>query len=126
VQAGTEIGSFGYYAPEVYRRGTLTPKVDVFSLGCCIFYVLSHGQNPFQDEDEPNNKFLLNNNILVGTSNLARIAPLPDAVDLVASMIDIEAKVRPSMGDVLEHPRSSGAPRPAFSSCAWSARRKMS
>jgi serine/threonine protein kinase len=103
VQAGTEIGSFGYYAPEVYRRGTLTPKVDVFSLGCCMFYVLSHGGNPFQDKHEPDNKFLLNNNILSGTSNLAQIARLPDAVDLLASMIDIEAKVRPSAAHVLEH-----------------------
>jgi serine/threonine protein kinase len=104
VQAGTEIGSFGFYAPEVYRRGTLTPKVDVFSLGCCIFYVFSHGRNPFQDEQEPDNKFLLNNNILMGASDLTRIQRLPDASDLVARLIDIEAKVRPSMGDVLEHP----------------------
>jgi TPR repeat protein/serine/threonine protein kinase len=104
VQAGTEIGSFGFYAPEVYRRGTLTPKVGVFSLGCCIFYVFSHGQNPFQDEDDPNNKFLLNNNILMGSSNLTQIKRLPGASDLVASLIDIEAKVRPSMGKVLEHP----------------------
>jgi TPR repeat protein/serine/threonine protein kinase len=103
VQAGTEIGSFGFYAPEVYRRGTLTPKVDVFSLGCCIFYVFSHGQNPFQDEHEPNDKFLLNANILAGTSDLTQIKRLPGASDLVASLIDIEAKVRPSMGKVLEH-----------------------
>jgi serine/threonine protein kinase len=110
-QAGTEIGSFGYYAPEVYRREKPTAKVDVFSLGCCVFYVFSNGANPFQDEHDPDNKFLLNNNILSGRSNL--LAPiirahggkrLPEAVDLVASMVDIEVKVRLSMVQVLAHP----------------------
>jgi serine/threonine protein kinase len=98
VQADTEIGSFGYYAPEVYRRGPLTVKVDVFSHGCCIFYVLSHGQNAFQEAHDPNNKFLLTNNILSGKSDLRPIRHLPDAADLVLSLIDIEAKARPSMG----------------------------
>ena len=58
-QAGTEIGSFGYYAPEVYRRGKLTPKVDVFSTGCCVFYTLSHGGRPFEDPNDPMNKYVL-------------------------------------------------------------------
>jgi serine/threonine-protein kinase/endoribonuclease IRE1 len=101
---GTEIGSFGYYAPEVYRRGNLTSKVDVFSTGCCVFYVLSHGRRPFEEPNDPDNKYLLNVNIMIGKSSLVLIAPHPDAVELVGMMIDIEAKVRPSMEQVLEHP----------------------
>merc|ERR1719182_1151793 len=50
-QGASEIGTFGYYAPEVYRRQKPTSKVDVFSLGCCIFYLLSGGRRPFEDPD---------------------------------------------------------------------------
>jgi hypothetical protein len=90
----------------VYRHGTQTPKVDVFSLGCCIFFVLSQGRKPFEDPDDPQNKYMLNANIMTGVHNLAPIqrCSLPEAVDLVGSMIDIEAKVRPAMPQVLEHP----------------------
>jgi TPR repeat protein len=105
-QAGTEIGSFGYYAPEVYRHGKQTAKVDVFSLGCCIFYVLSHGRKPFEDPNDPQNKYVLNANCLVGRYHLEPIqhCSLPEVVDLVVSMIDMESKVRPTMPQVLEHP----------------------
>jgi serine/threonine protein kinase len=109
VQGGEEIGSFGYYAPEVYRHENPTAKVDIFSLGCCIFYVLSDGANPFQNDDQPDNKFYLNANILTGKSNLAAIAraqgrQIPEAVDLVSHMIDMEAGKRPPMVQILEHP----------------------
>jgi serine/threonine protein kinase len=43
-QAGTEVGSFGYYAPEHHWRGKPTAKVDIFSLGCCVFFIFSHGE----------------------------------------------------------------------------------
>jgi serine/threonine protein kinase len=99
-----EIGSFGYYAPEVYRKQKVTAAVDVFSLGCCIFYVFSHGGRPFEDPEDPTNKFLLNNNILNGISDLSRIEHCVEAVDLVAQMVDIEAHLRPTMLKALEHP----------------------
>jgi serine/threonine protein kinase len=54
--AGTEVGSFGYYAPEHHWQGKPTAQVDIFSLGCCIFYVFSHGRRPFEDPCEPDNK----------------------------------------------------------------------
>jgi serine/threonine protein kinase/ankyrin repeat protein len=104
IGAGTEIGSFGYYAPEVYRRENPTAKIDIFSLGCCIFYVFSHGRRPFEDPEDTQNKYLLNANVVIGRSNFLPIRHLPEAVPLVASMIDIEAKVRPDTAQVLEHP----------------------
>jgi tRNA A-37 threonylcarbamoyl transferase component Bud32 len=105
VNSGTEIGSFGYYAPEVYRHEKITAKVDAFSLGCCIFYVLSHGRRPFEDPQDPQNKYMLKANTLTGNCNLAPLArlELPEAVALVTSLIDREPKVRPSMTQVLEH-----------------------
>ena len=40
----SELGSFGFYAPEVIRNEKhVTNALDVFSLGACIFYVLTGG-----------------------------------------------------------------------------------
>eukprot|EP00935_MAST-01C_sp_MAST-1C-sp1_P001411 g1411.t1 len=104
-QAGTEIGSFGYYAPEVYRMERPTPKVDIFSAGCCIFYTCSNGGRPFADAKQPFNKYLVQTNILTGRSNLRPIAQTqPEAVELISSMIDVEAIARPSMEQALQHP----------------------
>jgi hypothetical protein len=99
---GTEVGSFGYYAPEHHWQGKPTPKVDIFSLGCCMFYVFC-GQRPFEDPREPNNKVMMLTNIQIGRSNLKPIQHIREVSDLVASMIDIEAKVRPSAAHALEH-----------------------
>jgi serine/threonine protein kinase len=104
VQAGTEIGSFGYYAPEVYRHEKPTPKVDIFSLGCCIFYVISQGRRPFEDPDQRDNKYMMLGNLQSGQCRLQPMDHFPEAGDLVASMIAMEAKVRPSMSQVLDHP----------------------
>jgi serine/threonine-protein kinase/endoribonuclease IRE1 len=103
-QTGTEVGSFGYYAPEHYKQGKPTAKVDIFSLGCCMFYVFSHGRRPFEDPLEPDNKVLMSANIQIGRSNMKPVQHMPEVADLVTSMIDIEAKIRPSTTQVLEHP----------------------
>eukprot|EP00935_MAST-01C_sp_MAST-1C-sp1_P000261 g261.t1 len=104
-QAGTEIGSFGYYAPEVYRMERPTPKVDIFSTGCCVFYTLSHGGRPFADAKQPFNKYLVQTNILTGKSDLSPIARThPEALELVRAMLDMEARARPSMGQALQYP----------------------
>jgi TPR repeat protein len=99
---GTEVGSFGYYAPDHHWQGNPTPKVDIFSLGCCMFYVFS-GRRPFEDPRDPNNKVMMLTNIQIGRSNLKPVQHIREVFDLVASMIDIEAKVRPPAAHVLEH-----------------------
>jgi serine/threonine protein kinase len=77
--------------------------VDIFSLGCSIFYVFTHGRRPFEDLHEPDNKVLMLTNIQIGRSSLTPIQQLPEAADLVASMVDIEAKERPSATQVSMH-----------------------
>jgi serine/threonine-protein kinase/endoribonuclease IRE1 len=102
--AGTEVGSFGYYAPEHHWQGRPTAKVDIFSLGCVIFYVFSHGRRPFEDPREPDNKVMMLTNIQIGRSNVKPVQHMPEVADLVTSTIDVEAKMRPSTAQVLEHP----------------------
>ena len=41
-------GLGGFFAPEVLREGRKTRMVDVFSLGCLTFFVLTLGGHPFE------------------------------------------------------------------------------
>lgn len=47
--AGGPDGSGGWFAPEVYLKGRKTMAVDLFSAGCMIFWVVSDGSHPFDN-----------------------------------------------------------------------------
>ena len=47
---GGPTGMGGWFAPEVYRQQRKTAAVDIFSLGCIIFYILTEGQHPFDGD----------------------------------------------------------------------------
>lgn len=42
-----ETGSYRYMAPEVFRHEKYSEKVDIYSLGCIVYY-LFHGAPPFE------------------------------------------------------------------------------
>jgi hypothetical protein len=105
-----EIGSFGFYPPEVYRCQKPTSKVDIFSLGCCIFYLLTNGRRPHEDAAEPNNKYMISANIQKGDFNLSPLiaslqrqqqgsgvqVPAAEAVHFVERMIASKPADRPT------------------------------
>eukprot|EP01038_Epipyxis_sp_PR26KG_P006944 gene6944-9498_t len=74
-----------------------TQNVDVFSLGCVIYYVLSLGDHPFGQwfEREAN---IINNNY-----NLSVLSEYPDAYDLVKNMIQSDPLLRPSSNEICYH-----------------------
>ena len=44
-------GHINYSAPElIYEQKYFTSKVDIWSLGCCFFYLLTK-KNPFDNQD---------------------------------------------------------------------------
>eukprot|EP00792_Barthelona_sp_PAP020_P009747 TRINITY_DN3319_c3_g4_i5.p1 TRINITY_DN3319_c3_g4~~TRINITY_DN3319_c3_g4_i5.p1 ORF type:complete len:587 (+),score=129.88 TRINITY_DN3319_c3_g4_i5:73-1833(+) len=45
--SGRDVGSAGYQAPEVLRGERMTNKVDIFSFGCIVYFVLTDGNHPF-------------------------------------------------------------------------------
>lgn len=99
----------------------LTRAVDIFSLGCVFYYVLSNGQHPFsQTEDDVIDEssgagstkistYQVQNNIDRGKFRLAALENLgqpnaPEARDLISRMIAFDSKDRPDIGTVLIHP----------------------
>ncbi|KAL7665377.1 non-specific serine/threonine protein kinase [[Candida] zeylanoides] len=81
----------------------LTKAIDIFSLGCVFFYILSPGGHPFGD------RYLREGNIIKGEydlSALQRACP-HDRVEsehLIGSMISHDPRQRPDTSQIMRHP----------------------
>ena len=93
--AGTE----GWIAPEMMlgNRST-TCAVDIYSLGCVYYFVLSDGHHPFGES------FKRQANILAHDFSLKDVADNHLVVNLIEKMIGTEPSLRPPSSAVLKHP----------------------
>eukprot|EP01113_Clastostelium_recurvatum_P022848 TRINITY_DN2736_c1_g1_i1.p1 TRINITY_DN2736_c1_g1~~TRINITY_DN2736_c1_g1_i1.p1 ORF type:complete len:575 (+),score=114.91 TRINITY_DN2736_c1_g1_i1:244-1725(+) len=90
-------GVGGWYAPEVLTRGRLTNKVDIFSMGCLFYYILT-GAHPF---GEGHYRTV---NILEGRPSIERLTGRPEAHSLVGRMLSHDPEGRPTADQVVRHP----------------------
>jgi serine/threonine-protein kinase/endoribonuclease IRE1 len=78
--------------PQTNRRATRA--IDIFSLGCVFYYVLTRGSHPF----DKNGKFMREANIVKGNFNLDELQRLGDyafeADDLIRSMLSLDPRKR--------------------------------
>ncbi|KAJ5390978.1 Serine/threonine-protein kinase ppk4 [Penicillium cataractarum] len=88
--------------PQTNRRATRA--IDIFSLGCVFYYVLTRGSHPF----DKNGKFMREANIVKGQFDLEELNRLGDyafeADDLIRSMLSLDPRQRPDASQVLMHP----------------------
>ncbi|KAK9237133.1 hypothetical protein V1525DRAFT_404697 [Lipomyces kononenkoae] len=79
-----------------------TRAIDIFSLGCVFYYVLSNGSHPFGD------RYMREANIIRGDYSLDYLEALGyqgiEARDLIERMLDRDPRKRPTANDVLLHP----------------------
>eukprot|EP01103_Thecamoeba_quadrilineata_P011272 TRINITY_DN2657_c0_g1_i2.p1 TRINITY_DN2657_c0_g1~~TRINITY_DN2657_c0_g1_i2.p1 ORF type:complete len:305 (+),score=46.82 TRINITY_DN2657_c0_g1_i2:361-1275(+) len=76
----------------------LSKKVDIFSAGCLLFYILTRGEHPF------GNPVDRERNILDGRHDLSRLEDFPEAHDLICLMLKTDPSLRPTAEEVLNHP----------------------
>ncbi|GAA5889323.1 hypothetical protein JCM6882_000706 [Rhodosporidiobolus microsporus] len=80
----------------------LTRSIDVFSLGCIFYYVLTRGEHPF------GGRYEREMNILQGKVSLERLDGLGEEAvevqDLIARMVATDPRERPAADNVLLHP----------------------
>ncbi|KPJ02718.1 Serine/threonine-protein kinase/endoribonuclease IRE2 [Papilio xuthus] len=97
-------GTDGWIAPEMINGERTTTSVDIFSLGCVFYYVLSRGQHPFGDV------LRRQANILTGDYSLEqldKILPEEEIVVtkmLIRAMISSRPQLRPPCETVLKYP----------------------
>ncbi|XP_052196648.1 serine/threonine-protein kinase/endoribonuclease IRE1a isoform X2 [Diospyros lotus] len=94
----TGYGSSGWQAPEQLLHGRQTRAVDMFSLGCVLFYCITGGRHPFGDRLERDI------NIVNNKADLFLVEYIPEATDLFSRLLDPNAELRPKALDVLHHP----------------------
>lgn len=81
----------------------LTKAIDIFSLGCVYYYILTGGYHPFGD------RYLREGNIIKGEYDLSllrKACPLDhvELIDLISSMISHNPRSRPDTHSILRHP----------------------
>ncbi|KAG6445865.1 hypothetical protein O3G_MSEX004164 [Manduca sexta] len=97
-------GTDGWIAPEMINGERTTTSVDIFSLGCVFYYVLSRGQHPFGDV------LRRQANILTGDYSLDQLDKvMPEEEMLVAkilirAMISSKPNARPPCETILKYP----------------------
>lgn len=94
----TGYGSSGWQAPEQLRQGRQTRALDLFSLGCVLFYCITGGKHPFGDHLERDV------NIVKNQVDLFLVEHIPEAVHLLSQLLDPNPESRPKASEVLQHP----------------------
>jgi serine/threonine-protein kinase/endoribonuclease IRE1 len=94
----TGYGTSGWQAPEQLANERQTRAVDLFSLGCVLFFCITGGKHPFGDNLERDF------NIVNDRKDLFLIDTIPEAVDLVSCLLERLPGSRPKAEDVLHHP----------------------
>ncbi len=88
--------------PQTNRRATRA--IDIFSLGCVFYYVLTSGNHPF-DKD---GRYMREANIVKGLYNIEDLSLLGDyqweAKDLISNMLAHNPRQRPDAATILHHP----------------------
>ncbi|GLT26921.1 hypothetical protein SLA2020_019590 [Shorea laevis] len=94
----TGCGSSGWQAPEQLLHGRQTRAVDMFSLGCVLFFCITGGRHPFGDRLERDI------NIVKNHMDLFLVECIPEAVDLISCLLNPDPDLRPNAMEVLQHP----------------------
>ncbi|CAM6021866.1 unnamed protein product [Sphagnum balticum] len=97
-QATGGSGSRGWQAPEQLTDGRQTRAVDVFTLGCVLFFCITGGQHPFGEH------YHRDYNIANDKADLFCIEDMPEVHHLIQALLNHDASKRPVAQDVVLHP----------------------
>lgn len=97
-KSATGYGSSGWQAPEQLRHERQTRALDLFSLGCILFFCITGGKHPFGES------FVRDINIINNEKDLFLIEHMPEATDLISGLLDPNPDLRPKSMEVIQHP----------------------
>lgn len=97
-------GTDGWIAPEMLNGNRTTCAVDIFSLGCVFYYVLSNGKHPFGDPLRRQANILCGENDLTALHDEISQNDKELALILIKAMIANNPSERPPVMAVHDHP----------------------
>ena len=98
MNANDAAGTSGWQAPERLTQGRQSRSVDVFSLGCLMYYCLTGGAHPFGE------RLQRDANVVANSYDVSKLKYFPEAEALVKACIDADPSKRPSATEILAHP----------------------
>ncbi|CAL9049324.1 unnamed protein product [Musa banksii] len=84
----TGYGTSGWQAPEQLLHGRQTRSMDLFSLGCILFFCITKGKHPF------GNHFERDANIIHNRMDLFLVDHIPEAEHLLCQLLQPDPKMR--------------------------------
>uniref|UniRef100_H2ZJM4 non-specific serine/threonine protein kinase n=1 Tax=Ciona savignyi TaxID=51511 RepID=H2ZJM4_CIOSA len=95
-------GTDGWIAPEIDsdKRYRMTQAVDIFSMGCVFYYVIS-GKHPFGDPITRQARIINGDYSL---TELLSFESAEEAIDLIKRMLLTDPVLRPKSSTILKHP----------------------
>jgi serine/threonine-protein kinase/endoribonuclease IRE1 len=102
--SGRSAGTVGWMAPELLVSHIARPslRVDIFALGCLIYWMLSDGEHPFGDPLDRERMIVKGRPKKLEASDLRYTDAV--AYQLISTMISADPLDRPSLEEVLRHP----------------------
>ncbi|CAL9167836.1 unnamed protein product [Musa hybrid cultivar] len=94
----TGYGSSGWQAPEQLLHERQTRAVDLYSLGCILFFCITKGKHPF------GKSFERDANIINNCMDLFLVDHIPEAKHLLCQLLQPDPKMRPNAVEVLHQP----------------------
>ncbi|XP_065855475.1 serine/threonine-protein kinase/endoribonuclease IRE1a [Euphorbia lathyris] len=94
----TGCGSSGWQAPEQLLCGRQTRAMDLFSLGCVLYFCITGGRHPF------GNRLERDINVIKNKMDLSFVEHIPEAADLLFRLLSPDPESRPKASEVLYHP----------------------
>ncbi|KAJ8460495.1 hypothetical protein OPV22_033421 [Ensete ventricosum] len=94
----TGYGSSGWQAPEQLLHERQTRAMDLFSLGCILFFCITKGKHPF------GKSFERDANIINNRMDLFLVDHIPEAEHLLCQLLHPDPKMRPNAVEVLHQP----------------------
>ncbi|EXC21537.1 Serine/threonine-protein kinase/endoribonuclease ire-1 [Morus notabilis] len=85
--------------PVISSDQRLTTAMDLFSLGCLLFFCITRGIHPFGEHDERNMN--IKKDIV---QNLNLLHNFPEAFELISLLLKADHQERPKANEVLLHP----------------------
>ncbi|KAG5520068.1 hypothetical protein PMAC_001144 [Pneumocystis sp. 'macacae'] len=96
------ISHFQAKSVNFFRNHKVGRAIDIFSMGCVFYYVLTKGMHPFGEY------YLREGNIVKGTANYSHLDFLGNesflAKDLISKMLSLDPSMRPDANFVVKHP----------------------